>query len=155
MRGVIAKNGRSVFIYSLLEPCKICAFWLVDKWFDLTYPFRFYNIGLQFRTTKCLLSVFCYQKFISIQAVSYTIIYRCFHALTNPNINQLVKEIWIAKYNPNCLSNTWWRRHMEAFSALLAIFVGNSPVSGEFPARKPVTRSFNPQRAGTELSRFN
>ena len=31
---------------------------------------------------------------------------------------------------------------METFSALLAICAGNSPVPGEFPAQKPVTRSF-------------
>ena len=32
---------------------------------------------------------------------------------------------------------------METFSALLALCVGNSPVSGEFPAQRPVTRSFD------------
>ena len=32
---------------------------------------------------------------------------------------------------------------METFSALLAICVGNSPVSGEFPPQRPVTRSFD------------
>ena len=32
---------------------------------------------------------------------------------------------------------------METFSALLAFCVGNSPVSGEFPAQMPVTRSFD------------
>ena len=32
---------------------------------------------------------------------------------------------------------------METFSALLAICVGNSPVTGEFPAQRPVTRSFD------------
>ena len=32
---------------------------------------------------------------------------------------------------------------MGTFSALLAIFAGNSPVTGEFPAQKPVTRSFD------------
>ena len=31
---------------------------------------------------------------------------------------------------------------METLSALLAFCVGNSPVTGEFPARRPVTRSF-------------
>ena len=31
---------------------------------------------------------------------------------------------------------------MEAFSALLALCAGNSPVSGELPAQRPVTRSF-------------
>ena len=32
---------------------------------------------------------------------------------------------------------------METFSALLAICAGNSPVSCEFPAQRPVTRSFD------------
>ena len=36
----------------------------------------------------------------------------------------------------------WWRHQMETFSALLAICVGNSPVTDEFPVQKPVTRSF-------------
>ena len=38
---------------------------------------------------------------------------------------------------------TWWRHQMETFFALLAICAGNSPVSGEFPAQRPVTRSFD------------
>ena len=37
----------------------------------------------------------------------------------------------------------WWRHQMETFSALLAICAGNSPASGEFPAQRPVTRSFD------------
>ena len=32
---------------------------------------------------------------------------------------------------------------METFSALLANCAGNSPVPGEFPAQRPVTRNFN------------
>ena len=32
---------------------------------------------------------------------------------------------------------------METFSALLAIRAENSPVTGEFPARRPVTRIFD------------
>ena len=38
---------------------------------------------------------------------------------------------------------SWWRHQMEMFSALLAICVGNSPVTGEFPTQRPVTRSFD------------
>ena len=38
---------------------------------------------------------------------------------------------------------TWWRHQMETFSALLAICAGNSAVAGEFPAQRPVTRSFD------------
>ena len=48
----------------------------------------------------------------------------------------------------------WWRHQMKTFSALLAICAGNSPVSvefaaqrpvktGEFPEQRPVTRSFD------------
>ena len=36
----------------------------------------------------------------------------------------------------------WWRHQMEPFSALLALCVGNSPVTGEFPSHRPVTRGF-------------
>ena len=38
---------------------------------------------------------------------------------------------------------SWWRYQMETFSALLAICAGNSPVPGEFPAQRPVTRNFD------------
>ena len=39
--------------------------------------------------------------------------------------------------------NSLWRHQMETFSALLAICAGNSPVTGEFPTQRPVTRSFD------------
>ena len=35
---------------------------------------------------------------------------------------------------------TWWCHQMEKFSAVLALCVGNSPVTGEFPSPRPVTR---------------
>ena len=37
----------------------------------------------------------------------------------------------------------WWRYQMKTFSALLALCEGNSPVTGEFPSQRPVTRSFD------------
>ena len=43
----------------------------------------------------------------------------------------------------NLKSYTWWRHQMETFSALLALCAGNSPVTGEFPTQRPVTRSFD------------
>ena len=36
----------------------------------------------------------------------------------------------------------WWRHQMETFSVLLALCAGNSPVTGEFPAQRPVRQSF-------------
>ena len=48
-------------------------------------------------------------------------------------------------YNILCLfhCHSLWRHQMETFSALLAFCIGNSPVTGEFPAQRPVTRSFD------------
>ena len=42
--------------------------------------------------------------------------------------------------NMSHYSNIWWRHQMEAFSALLALCAGNSPVTGELPSQRPVTR---------------
>ena len=39
--------------------------------------------------------------------------------------------------------HSWWCHQMETFSALLAICARNSPVTGEFPSQRPVTRSFD------------
>ena len=46
-------------------------------------------------------------------------------------------------YELLCLNDSWWRHQMEIFSALLSICAGNSPVHGEFPTQRPVTRSFD------------
>ena len=47
-----------------------------------------------------------------------------------------VNFIWITQI-------PWWRHQIETSSALLAICAGNSPVPGEFPAHRPVTRGFD------------
>ena len=38
---------------------------------------------------------------------------------------------------------SWWCHQMEAFSELLALCAGNSPMAGDFPSQRPVTRSFD------------
>ena len=51
-------------------------------------------------------------------------------------------SLWhLIRLKDDCLP--WWRHQMETFSALLAIRAGNSPVPGEFPTQRPVTRSFD------------
>ena len=51
---------------------------------------------------------------------------------------------WHRKANLlHIFARSWWRQQMETFSALLALCVVNSPVTGEFHAQKPVTRSFD------------
>ena len=52
-------------------------------------------------------------------------------------------------YHTNSASNeysipiSWWRHQMQMFSVLLALCVGNSPVTGEFSTQRPVTWSFD------------
>ena len=38
---------------------------------------------------------------------------------------------------------SWWRHQMDTFSVSPALCAENSPVTGEFPAQRPVTRSFD------------
>ena len=40
-------------------------------------------------------------------------------------------------------NGSWWHHQMEPFSALLALCVGNSQVTGKSPPQRPVTRSFD------------
>ena len=52
----------------------------------------------------------------------------------------------VAWFSQRCVmilvfSFSWWRHQMDTLSALLALCVGNSPVTGEFPAHRLVTRS--------------
>ena len=52
----------------------------------------------------------------------------------------LLRGLWPIK---TCCDETWWCHQMETFFALLALCVENSPVTGEFPAQRPVTGSFD------------
>ena len=57
---------------------------------------------------------------------------------------------WIRHWTQTWHAIAWWRHQMETFSALLAICAGNSPVTGEFPAQRPVTHSFDVFLAATK-----
>ena len=60
----------------------------------------------------------------------------------------ILQEHWpniIACITRSCIQSgtAWWRYQMETFSSFLALCAGNSPVTGELPPHKPVTRSFD------------
>ena len=75
--------------------------------------------------------------------------------LSNPNVyssQHFLSRGLLTLFSLHCLYwdliplkfiHTWRRHKMETFSALLALCAGNSPVTGEFPAQGPVTRSFD------------
>ena len=56
----------------------------------------------------------------------------------------VMSSVWRGGCITRCWSKstTWWRHQIDTFSALLALCAGNSPVTVEFPAQRPVTRSF-------------
>ena len=54
-----------------------------------------------------------------------------------------LERYWNCMFHSRWHFCSWWRHQMETFSALLALCAGNSPVSGEFPSQRPVTRSFD------------
>ena len=71
-------------------------------------------------------------------------------SLPEPLLTQIISPYcvtrlrWVKQTIPGYLVvRAWWRHQMETFSALLAICAGNSQVIGEFPAQRPVTRSFD------------
>ena len=51
--------------------------------------------------------------------------------------------LYFLLYDQSSFGTAWWRHQMKSFSASLAICTGNSPVTGEFLAQRPVTRSFD------------
>ena len=75
--------------------------------------------------TAMLLKLFLFRQWV----ISWTILF-----LTWPACNWSLAEPHL---------QPWWRHQMETFSALLALCEGNSPITGEFPSHRPVTRSFD------------
>ena len=73
----------------------------------------------------------------------YTILDCCVMKYIDTRFTHIVDDHSVAYSTSSTSFMAWWRHRMETFSALLAICAGNSPVSGEFPTQRPVTRSFD------------
>ena len=65
--------------------------------------------------------------------------FKAIRAFNITSYKPVLQHIYTLAYVPPSL----WGHQLETFSALLAIFAGNSPVPGEFPAQRPETRSFD------------
>ena len=74
--------------------------------------------------------------------LSHLIMHKTIYAV---NLMQKISMIGQNSKEYNMMKHelSWWRHQMETFSALLAICAGSSPVTGEFPAQRPVRRSFD------------
>ena len=69
----------------------------------------------------------------------YGISFSLFFVVFPDNKSISVKEMSLCHRATSC---PWWCYVMETFSALLAICEGKSPVTGELPIERPMTRSF-------------
>ena len=76
----------------------------------------------------------------------YHVLRNSFHVSTQTQSKDIlysgrwVKLLYTAENNQFTLR---WRHQMETFPALLALCAGNSPVTGEFPSQRYVTRNFD------------
>ena len=70
------------------------------------------------------------------------------------NIKLSVSQVFVREFHRSwCIPLTkavnavnvpaWWRHQMETLSALLTLYAGKSPITGEFSSQRPVTRSFD------------
>ena len=72
---------------------------------------------------------------------STNVLSRCVLMVTLLSISDKFKNHFFAK-TFELWQHSWWRLQMATFSALLTICAGNSPVTGEFPAQRPLRGSF-------------
>ena len=91
--------------------------------------------------------IFIFRKWLFWQSLCYLIFFRANILAMQDKISSLMwhvmSRVILGLYLLNGEISAWWRHPMETFSALLALCAGNSPVPGEFPAQRPVTRNFD------------
>ena len=129
---------------------------------------------MYFRATNAI-CYDCVQNFIVIGGVHFNQSTGYFGCISNSieislvgKALSIISKFWLSCVSKFCLKaypfyliyleniTTWWRHQMETFSALLVLCAGNSPVTGEFPSQRPVTRSFDlffALRLNTRLSK--
>ena len=65
------------------------------------------------------------------------------HTVLSVNTMKSEQNDWYFARCRHHFQISWWRHQMETFCTLQALCEGNSPVTGEFPSQRPVTRSFD------------
>ena len=146
----------------------ICKYWYscIHEYWGYGGKFRIMNIKLFLRwfgvlphrgdeimQLKCTIYKIYTRLFWALCPYSYSTIYQ-----RNHEIKFLIPIgfVWMAHVNSHMMFAlvsasevimkdiwSWWRHQMETFSTLMALCEGNSPVTGEFPSQRPVTRSFD------------
>ena len=131
-----------------------------QHWFFI-HQRMFVRYCRRFRDRKCLdprgiwtRTLDSYRMLHYFSYVDHIFAIPCFRILALVVIYLVVKSTFGTRINEHSsavpcpysgpfFGTTWWRQQMKTFSALLALCAGNSPVTGEFPSQRSVTRRFN------------
>ena len=110
----------------------------VAQWLQDTYVFRISRrMEGWVSTYKCMTSAekspFCHTLVIGSSSLFFGV----------TNVERHLKSGFDDKLGSGWEWQTWWRHQMEIFSMLLASCEGDSPVTGEFPSQRPVTRNID------------
>ena len=127
----------------------VCNFKWISIKFLWKFPWNLYRISITFTRNFCVIynESLCHFNKLSIEflwkpyetSTEFPKNLRDCCAISNQFLLNFYENVHGISIE---LEMTWWRHQMETFSALPAICVWNSPITGEFPAQRPVPRSF-------------
>ena len=127
--------------------CGFCGIYYLGNGFSIHWLTSYHlhqHINIYFAWSR---ACWCPDKEKNISGVCHTFsvinMYLTHHIHNWMQAMYIIGGLLILMHQYGHHSCPWWRHQMETFSALLALCAGNSPVSGEFPAQRPVTRSFD------------
>ena len=118
-------------------------------WDETTYPLRVVTITTAKQSKIQFFAYFVYCMSMSRYVIISTRKFREFYWWkTQLHISKMYQHMHIPQWR--CFPHgrpfvalPWWRHQLETFSLLLALCAGNSLVTGEIPAQRPVTRCFD------------
>ena len=118
-------------------------------WVDLCQPLVLWKtdsilrwIILEYSVIASILPQIFIVQIIYFSFWEFTDKRHCHESLRNNLVYMImILEEWVL--SDDIFFYSWWRHEMETFSVLLALCARNWLVTGEFPAQRPVTRSFD------------
>ena len=136
-------HGALIFYFFYLRPNKRRSRQWWGWWFQM--PSSHYDVIILIVLVKCLHTHSPEDYFTDTWANIYllqcqTCSFKGYSLVEHSNPITIANMTTQNKMQNRCFLIAWRRHQMESFSVLLAICVGNSPVTGEFPAQRPVNK---------------
>ena len=134
---LIIRQGKSltvVFVQDIIHVALIYHFLqcvALDSFQPITYPAMVHTRQIPSHIYWCIIFFTVMIQFVGVSFWNL-------HIMGTQLIRFWLVNLWLCNRIVSL-----WRYQIETCCALLAICAGNSPVTGEFPAQRPVTRSFD------------